>query len=78
MESTHRRKVATFVNDIYPHFARKSINDITHQEIIKIVELKTKKGIEASETIFGIIEFENKAYDLLTQPLEDEQFEKIK
>jgi len=52
MESTHRRKVATFVNDIYPHFSRKSINDITHQEIIKIVELKTKKGIEASNKLY--------------------------
>ena len=52
MESTHRRKVATFKNDIYPYFARKSINDITHQEIIKIVELKTKKGIEASNKLY--------------------------
>ncbi|MEA3387180.1 MAG: hypothetical protein U9Q66_02070 [Patescibacteria group bacterium] len=31
-----------------------------------------------TETIFGIIEFENKTYDLLSQPLEDEQFKKIK
>ena len=52
MESTHRRKVATFKNDIYPYFGRKSINDITHQEIIKIVELKTKKGIEASNKLY--------------------------
>lgn len=31
-----------------------------------------------SETVFGTIEFQNNSYELLSQPLSDEQFEKIK
>jgi hypothetical protein len=34
-------------------------------------------SIPNQETIFGTIEFQGKTYDLLSQPLGDEQFEKI-
>lgn len=34
-------------------------------------------SIPTSETIFGTIEFQNNTYELLSQPLSDEQFEKI-
>lgn len=35
-------------------------------------------SIPTSETIFGTIEFQNNTYELLSQPLSNEQFEKIK
>lgn len=34
-------------------------------------------SIPTQETVFGTIEFQNNTYDLLSQPLSDEQFEKI-
>lgn len=35
-------------------------------------------SIPTTETTFGTIEFQNNTYELLSQPLSDEQFEKIK
>ncbi|RLA77545.1 MAG: integrase [Epsilonproteobacteria bacterium] len=52
IEATHKRKKATFKNDIYPYFANKSINDITHQDIIEVVKKKSKKGLEGANKLF--------------------------
>jgi len=45
---THKRKKAIIDNDALPLFGEKSINDITHQDIIKTIELRLKKTIHKS------------------------------
>jgi len=45
---THRRKKAILVNDSYPFFKNKSINNINHQDIIKVLEMRLKKTIHKS------------------------------
>ena len=45
---THKRKKAILVNDSYPFFKNKSINDINHQDIIKVLEMRLNKTIHKS------------------------------
>jgi integrase len=45
---THKRKKAILLNDSYPFFKNKSINDINHQDIIKVLEMRLKKTIHKS------------------------------
>lgn len=52
VEGTHKRKKATFKNDVFPYFEKKSINDITHQEIIDLIKRKSKKGLEGANKLF--------------------------
>jgi len=47
---THKRKKAILVNDSYPFFKDKSINDINHQDIIKVIEMRLNKTIHKSST----------------------------
>lgn len=64
---THRRKKAILVNDAYPLLEKKSINEITHQDIIKVIELRLKKTIYKKENTRqnNGIETANKLYNYL-------------
>lgn len=44
-----KRKKAIVVNDAYPYLAKKPIDEITHQEIIKVLKERLSKKIHASE-----------------------------
>ncbi|WP_323593756.1 tyrosine-type recombinase/integrase [Aliarcobacter butzleri] len=44
-----KRKKAIVVNDAYPYLQKKSIEDITHQDIIKVLKERLSKKIHASE-----------------------------
>ncbi|MGB3750225.1 MAG: integrase arm-type DNA-binding domain-containing protein [Arcobacteraceae bacterium] len=45
---THKRKKAILVNDSYPFLKDKSINEINHQDIIQVLEMRLKKTIRKS------------------------------
>jgi integrase len=50
--TTHKRKIATFDNDVFPIFKNKSINDINHQDIIDMIKKKSRKGTESANKLF--------------------------
>lgn len=49
-ENTLKKKKAIIVNDAYPFFENKSIDDITHNDIIKVIKARLNKTISKSST----------------------------
>lgn len=44
-----KRKKAIIVNDAYPYLQKKSINDITHQDIVKVLKERLSKKIHSTK-----------------------------
>ena len=53
--TTHKRVVNMFDNNVFPVFKNKSINEITHQDIITMIEKKAKGGSVSAGKLFGYL-----------------------
>lgn len=51
-ESTYKRKVGQFENDVKPFFKGRLISTIKHPEIVKLLELKAIKAPESASRLF--------------------------
>jgi len=48
--NTFKKKKAIIVNDAYPFFEDKSINDITHKDIMNVINIRLKKTISKTSS----------------------------
>jgi len=51
--STFKRKKNQFINDVNPAFINRTINSITHDELVQIIELKKIKAPESASRLLS-------------------------